>query len=535
MAFSSQAFRAPSLTSRPKLGKTTVSSSVFRGVADVVSSSKSIKVPVGIGYGSIYRSSNVDIQNLKPENSPVEQSLAETNRILTEIQNQLAIDFAMRIAKEKDTLEKTKKEESKKKFSLREKSVEGLKKIGGAVDGVVNKVSAPIKNVFERITEFFKIILTGIVLNKAFEWLQDEGNRQKLDRIFEFVGKYWKEIAGTLLGIKLATTIASLWGTISLIAGILTSPVFLAAALAIAAGAGAAATEIKISQERERMNIEDDKSTVTPEESLKGETPSAAQLYYESAQRGYGTFFNSDGGTIPVFHNHNSYNFNPTAIQKFSSGGSVRGYAEGGTFERLRGTVGGTGSGMVDSVRAMLAPGEEIIRTTSAMLFRPLLKDLNDNAGRLWKDFSRAITKLFSVTERQKHTSEEFSKVISDFDKYLKEEINKKRTGIDISNTGGGTGGMAKGGMTTIVRPLSSKKKQISAAPRVTNVIVNPTTGSSGMNFLPIVFPTQKSKPPQIPEIQSNKETEVPFISSIDISNPWMDISPELYGIQLYG
>ena len=540
MAFSSQAFRAPSLTAKPKLGKTTVSSSVFRGTADAVSSSKTIKVPAGMGYGSIYRGSNVE-QNLKPEISPVEQSLAETNRILVEIQNQLAIDFAMRIAEEKDTLEKTKKEESKKKFAAREKSVEGLKKIGGAVGGVVNKVSAPIKSVFDKIKEFFGLILTGIVLNKAFAWLQKEENRQKLDRIFEFVGKYWKEIAATLLGIQLATTIASLWGTISLIGAVLTSPAFLATAAVIATIASAAKLS-KLGGDAVQRTIDEKEKAkgapLTKQEKLDAgiETvtrypgnPIFGMLVEEQIQkleaREAAENARSKGGTI--------YNFNPTAIQKFSNGGSVQGYAEGGTFERLRGTVGGIGSGMVDSVRAMLAPGEEIIRTTSAMLFRPLLKDLNDNAGRLWKDFSRAITKLFSVTERQKHTSEEFSKVISDFDRYLKEEIYKKRTGTDYGLGGGSMGGM--GGMAMITRPSSSEKKQISASPRVANVIMNSTSGSGGMNFLPMVLPTQKSKPPQIPQIQSNKETEVPLISPIDFSNPWMEISTEWYGIQTYG
>ena len=138
------------------------------------------------------------------------------------------------------------------------------------------------------------------------------------------------------------------------------------------------------------------------------------------------------GGTIPSL----SYNFNPSVInknsstiQRFSSGGSVRGYAEGGTFERLMGTVRGTGSMMVDSVKALLAPGEEIIRATSAMLFRPLLKDINDNAGRMWVKFSEATKKLLEVSSLQTSVSEEFAKVIEDHNQYLKDDIIKKRTG----------------------------------------------------------------------------------------------------------
>ena len=48
--------------------------------------------------------------------------------------------------------------------------------------------------------------------------------------------------------------------------------------------------------------------------------------------------------------------------------------------------------GNVDSVPAMLAPGEEVIRTSAANLFRPLLKDINNNAGRMWNTFSTVVS-----------------------------------------------------------------------------------------------------------------------------------------------
>jgi len=49
-----------------------------------------------------------------------------------------------------------------------------------------------------------------------------------------------------------------------------------------------------------------------------------------------------------------------------------------------------------------------------------------------------------------------------------------------------------------------------------------------------MVLPTQKSKPPEIPQMQG-KAGEIAVVSPVDFSNPWMDISPEWYGIQLYG
>lgn len=77
-----------------------------------------------------------------------------------------------------------------------------------------------------------------------------------------------------------------------------------------------------------------------------------------------------------------------------------------------------------------------------------------------------------------------------------------------------------------------NQNPQISAAPKVSNI--NMTITSGGMTFLPMVLPKQTSKPPQIPQY-SGSATEVPLISPINFANYWMNISPELYGIEMYG
>ena len=198
---------------------------------------------------------------------------------------------------------------------------------------------------------------------------------------------------------------------------------------------------------------------------------------------------------------------NPTNTANFNRGGTVPGsaiYASNGM------TVPGRGSGIVDSVRAMLAPGEEVIRTASAMLFRPLLKDINDNAGRLWTAFSMGINKLLMVSKYQDDVNKEFSKVIEDQDRYQRNLKTKRLS----EATGGGS---------------RSPARFTPKTPKVTNVNVVPQSGG-GMTFLPMVLPTQKSKPPQIPQMQS-PATEAPNISSVNPGNPFMMLTPELYGI----
>ena len=186
-------------------------------------------------------------------------------------------------------------------------------------------------------------------------------------------------------------------------------------------------------------------------------------------------------------------------------------------------TVPGRGSGLVDSVKAMLAPGEEVIRTASANLFRPVLKDINENAGRLWVLFSQAVTKLISVTDYQNEVSNQFKKTIESFDKYLKDEILKKK--LSKKPPGGGGGGRS---MSMNAR---SDQKSVSATPKVYNYnLISQGDSSGGMTFLPMNLPPIRSKPPEIPT-PSNQATDVPIISPVNMANPYMQLTPELYGI----
>jgi len=577
-----QVYKAPSI---PKLGKRTVSSSVLRGAVASTTATPKLKTTK-----FSFVKPKISAETLKSEVTPIQvsETLVETNRILVEIQKQLSLDFAMRIAEEKETIKKIKAAESKRKFAAKEASVETTKKIGGALGGAISKVAAPIKNVFDKIKEFFGLILTGIVYNAAFKWLQDDKNKELLFTIFDWIGKLFVPAVIGIVGYKFAK-----WGIrlFKITRWFWRLPGRLAKILGIKGQAKPTAPTVdpRTRPKIKPQALRDLGKAAAPRpgagtilssggkpllgsgiDAYRGGTPARApsipklnapvkpkgvgggiignvafvlaQLFAPQIQEAVGGLYNQMGigmGNLSDEELKKQYEETYKSFVKYNSGqsslpfGGNQSSFEEYEFGRLNllqnefkrrglsfnngGTVPGRGPGWIDSVRAMLAPGEEVIRTTSAMLFRPLLKDLNDNAGKLWLEFAQAVRKLFDVSERQKYTSEEFSKVIEDFDTYLKDDILKKKTG--------GTGGAGQGGMRT---------KQISATPKVTNVIVNSSPGSGGMTFLPMVLPTQKSKPPQIPQMQS-KATDIPVISPVDFTNPWMDISPEWYGIQLYG
>jgi hypothetical protein len=622
-----QIYRAPAV---PKLSKRNISSSVLRASSAISSTSPvtpklrttrfSFRSPINLSEKlEALKPKPLDAEKVLSKKQDTEENtykaLAETNRILVEIQKQLSLDFAMRIVEEKEAVKKIKSAESKRKVAEKEKSVEGVgKKIAGVGQSIAERVTAPIKSVFDKIKEFFSLILSGIVLNVAFKWLQDENNRKLLDQIFYWIGKAFVPAVITIIGFKVFKWVRRLfllgrflWKLPGRLFNIfqkkppegpkpsVPKPI---------SGPSVSRTNQSFARFIEgKSNIGDrfrllrkglidptgmlTKGGFTPEGTLKGtggfKLPSLPKISPGSLLRGGATLgigiglemlgkFAIKKVTDPLMEKTrkdtinriNSYDPNKRSktieriqsdlekeknyqsspqhsLEKIINLGSatqsevkmdfllslLKDLGETPRFAS-GGTVPGKGSGFVDSVKAMLAPGEEVIRTTSSMLFRPLLKDINDNAGRLWVLFTQAIRKLFTVSDYQRDVSEEFSKVIKDFDKYLKEEILKKKT----KPTKPGGGGMRS---PSISPKTSAPSPSVSAAPRITNISMNVSAGSGGgMTFLPMVLPKQSSKPPQIPQMQG-KATDVPVISPVNFANPYMEVTPGLYGIQLIG
>ena len=143
-------------------------------------------------------------------------TLSETNRILVEIQNQLAIDFANRIAEKKSILQLSRKQVRKKKLIAKEDFVERGKGLVQNIKDFGKKVLSPVKGIFDKIVDFLTIIGTGIALNAAFEWLSDEENREKLVRVFNFLRNHWKTLLAIVIGGKILGLLLKLKGLFSL-------------------------------------------------------------------------------------------------------------------------------------------------------------------------------------------------------------------------------------------------------------------------------------------------------------------------------
>ena len=261
MAFSSQSFAAPSI---PKLNRRTISSPLSSSASKISGVAPKLKISRMRFFRPSLKKTNVTAEAItqKKTNVPVEaitqkssivNTLAETNTILVEIQKQLAYDFAMRIAEEKEKNKVLKEDKSRRKLALKEGAIESTRKIGNIVKSATGKMLAPVKGVFDKIMEFLSIIGTGIAANAVFEWLKDDENKQKLQGWFNFIVEHWKwglAALGAVAALKLVGPISVLVkvisGTIGLLAkaipfllkglGIMATPLFLKVMLAIGAG-----------------------------------------------------------------------------------------------------------------------------------------------------------------------------------------------------------------------------------------------------------------------------------------------------------
>ena len=103
MAFSSQIFTAP------KIGKGNISSPLSSGASKISKATPKLRVNrINFGNRRIVRSPALESQSpvvnssaIKSQSS-IESTLSETNKILVDIQKQLALNFSMRIADEKE-------------------------------------------------------------------------------------------------------------------------------------------------------------------------------------------------------------------------------------------------------------------------------------------------------------------------------------------------------------------------------------------------------------------------------------------------
>ena len=140
----------------------------------------------------------------------VSNTLIETNTILVEIQNQLALDFADRISNEQEEIKRLKAQKSRSRQQKAGSDFGSATAAGamfgpkgaaiGAVVDVVKAIFGPFITLFSKISSFFMLVAGGFLVNKGLDWLTN--NWKHVEGFFNFMGEHGHKILyGLMFGM----------------------------------------------------------------------------------------------------------------------------------------------------------------------------------------------------------------------------------------------------------------------------------------------------------------------------------------------
>ena len=203
---------------------------------------------------------------LSPQATNIQQSLEQSNLILADIAIQLEADFQDRENKEKRLLLRNRQE----KLELRRRNLEEdieYKKTEKKITKSSNKIKGPIQGIFKTLGKilllFGGLVLIGALLkpgaiSNIVNSKQFQNAKVALESTFEFLTKNMKGVlvvAGAIVGLKLAATLAAIVKVGAGLLAILANPLVLAGIgiLAAAGMQGLGKSEKEVLKELESM------------------------------------------------------------------------------------------------------------------------------------------------------------------------------------------------------------------------------------------------------------------------------------------
>ena len=191
---------------------------------------------------NIFKSQKIDIgDKLSPSKITIEtlqEQVNENNKLLIKLGDAMSLDYNQRLKEEK---KKTKVEREKllaKKRRDKEAAIETRKKFTKLIGTTLSGAAAPFKNIFSKIFDFFKLIVTGTAINSAMEWYKDDGNKKKVENFFNFLKENANTILliiGAIVAVDIALKLAGVVLAAKALVGIVMNPAFLTVVAVIAA------------------------------------------------------------------------------------------------------------------------------------------------------------------------------------------------------------------------------------------------------------------------------------------------------------
>ena len=90
------------------------------------------------------------------------------------------------------------KEDEKKKRSLGESALEGVK---STLQKAGESLIKPFKNLWDTVLDFLKAIFLGRIAMKLFDWFADPKNTDKIKSIFRFIVDWWPVIVAGIMAV----------------------------------------------------------------------------------------------------------------------------------------------------------------------------------------------------------------------------------------------------------------------------------------------------------------------------------------------
>ena len=249
-----------------------------------------------------------------------------------------------------------KKERQKQKREKKEKAIESVKgglKSAAKVGAVAaSKLLSPFQDIWQKITNFLKVLIIGTLINGALNWFGKKENQEKMGRVIRFLKFWWPSIlAGYLafftpIGALVTGAVSFLTWALPALAGVISANPILAGAAGLSAlmlGAKALdgdfdpnkelTEEEKIRNEENLINIMEmdgislNKGGVVPGSGNKDTVPAMLTpgefVMTQGAVKQYGT---------NIFEGMNAA-ASSGVVQNFNQGGVVQNFNQGGVVE----------------------------------------------------------------------------------------------------------------------------------------------------------------------------------------------------------
>ena len=452
--------------------------------------------------------------NIGGNQKDLTKSLIETNKILVQIQQELMKNISIQSGNEKDKQDKVKRTQSKNKLKKEESQLEkSSKKLGSSIAKASDKILSPVKGIFGQIMDFVGTLVLGIGANAIFKWLENKENQEKVQGWFDWIKDHWKWVAagiGVLFALPLVgaiagviSTIGSLVGVIASLAtpllGLMLNPLFWKILLAIGAG-------ILIYKAGEwvvkgiRRNMVGGEGFVDAHDALDDRLKRDG-LGIEKTFFGMGK---ARGYVLPTKENNYMGSFDLTPEQQAIVDDTIN--------KRKK----------LDDLKKTME--DEI--TTKREAVDPSKFQGTGTAGPSGSPTS-SNSLLFDERERIKAEVE---------DSYLPK--------IQSIINPGGIEARALGGPTTAgkIYEVGEKGREL-FAPNVDGSVINNMRtekiyemissgrkGRGGVNIQTLSTITNQLPPPEV-KVPSGPATEVPDIASVNMADPYRQLTPMLYGI----